>query len=53
MGAGNYVESWNRYTSRNPREHSYTAHNMWMEVLVELGLFGMAAYLAMLGRAGA
>lgn len=48
VGADNYLAAWNRYMPRNIREHSYTAHNTWMQVTVELGLLGLAAFVAML-----
>jgi O-antigen ligase len=47
VGANNYHLSWNVYTPRNIREHAYTAHNMWMQVFVELGLVGMTAFATM------
>lgn len=47
VGADNYHRSWNIYTPRNIREHAYTAHNMWMQVLVELGLIGITAFVTM------
>jgi O-antigen ligase len=47
IGADNYHLSWNIYTPRNVREHAYTAHNMWMQVLVELGLVGITAFTTM------
>lgn len=48
VGAGNYVESWNRYMHRNIRELAFASHNLWMQVVVELGLFGLSAFLGML-----
>ena len=47
VGADNYHRSWNIYTPRNVSAHAYTAHNMWMQVLVELGLIGMTAFSTM------
>jgi len=41
-GAAAYVHTWDRHTPRNIRERAYTAHNMWMQVLVELGLAGLS-----------
>lgn len=46
VGGGNYVASWDRYTARNVRERALSAHNMWMQVMVELGLLGLAAFAA-------
>jgi putative inorganic carbon (HCO3(-)) transporter len=47
VGANNYQLSWNRFTPRNVRERAYTAHNMWMQVMVELGLVGLGAFATM------
>ena len=48
IGAGGYLRAWDRYQPRNVRERAYTSHNMWMQVAVELGLFGLAAFALML-----
>lgn len=48
VGAGNYVEAWNRYMARNVRERAYASHNLWMQVVVELGWLGLAAFASML-----
>lgn len=48
IGAGNYQVAWNRYQPRNTRERSYASHNTWMQVVVELGTAGFAAFLTML-----
>ncbi len=47
VGANNYVLTWDVYAHRNVREKSYAAHNMWMEVLVELGLIGITLFAIM------
>ena len=44
VGAGSYVRSWDRHQPRNPRERAYASHNMWMQVLVELGLPGLLLF---------
>lgn len=48
VGAGNYVEAWNRYMPRNVRERAYASHNLWMQVVVELGWLGLATFATML-----
>lgn len=48
VGAGGYVDAWNRYMSRNIRERAYASHNMWMQVAVELGYVGAAVFASML-----
>lgn len=47
IGAGGYLHAWDRYQPRNVRERAYTSHNMWMQVTVELGLCGLAAFTTM------
>lgn len=47
VGANNYVRTWDTYAARNVRERAYAAHNMWMQVLVELGLIGIALFATM------
>ncbi len=47
VGAGNYVQSWDRYQPRSGREHAYASHNMWLQVLVELGVVGLSLFVAM------
>lgn len=48
IGADNYLAAWDRYMPRNVREHAYTAHNTWMQVLVELGVLGLAVFAVMI-----
>jgi O-antigen ligase len=47
IGAGAYGHAWDRHQPRNIRERAYASHNMWMQVLVELGLVGLALFAAM------
>lgn len=47
IGADNYVEAWDRYKPRNVLETAYTAHNTWMQVVVELGFLGLAVFATM------
>jgi O-antigen ligase len=47
VGANNYVLTWDTYANRNVRERAYAAHNMWMQVLVELGLIGIGLFATM------
>ncbi len=49
VGAGAYVHAWDRHQPRNVRERAYASHNMWMQVLVELGVTGLALFGAMFG----
>jgi O-antigen ligase len=49
VGIGGYSSSWDRYMPRNVRERAYASHNTWMQVLVELGGLGAAAFAAMVG----
>lgn len=48
VGAGNYLEAWNRYMPRNVRELAYASHNLWMQVVVELGWLGLLTFASML-----
>lgn len=53
VGIGGYVASWDRFMPRNTRERAYASHNMWMQVLVELGALGTLAFglmVALVGR---
>lgn len=47
IGAGGYERAWDRYQPRNVREHAYASHNMWMQVLVELGGLGVTVFATM------
>jgi O-antigen ligase len=47
IGAGNYVRAWDRYQPRNVKEKAYASHNMWMQVLVELGGLGTIVFASM------
>jgi putative inorganic carbon (HCO3(-)) transporter len=47
IGAGGYLRAWDQYQPRNVRERAYASHNMWMQVAVELGLVGLAAFATM------
>lgn len=51
IGADNYVEAWDRYMPRNVRETAYTAHNTWMQVVVELGFLGLGVFATMVSAA--
>lgn len=48
VGGGGYLDAWDRYGARNVRERAFASHNLWMQVAVELGVVGLAAFASML-----
>ncbi len=48
IGAGGYLHAWDRYQPRNVREKAYASHNMWMQVVVELGAIGTLLFATMI-----
>ncbi len=46
IGAGGYLNAW-AYEPRNLKDKAYASHNMWMQVLVELGALGLLLFATM------
>ncbi|MHB1844427.1 MAG: O-antigen ligase family protein [Deltaproteobacteria bacterium] len=47
-GAGAFLQAWSRYAPIEAGQHAFVTHNVFLQPLAELGLFGFIAFLLLL-----
>ncbi|WP_248345370.1 O-antigen ligase family protein [Anaeromyxobacter paludicola] len=49
VGAGGFIHAWDRYAPLSAGGHHLVAHNIFMEILGELGVFALLAFFGWVG----